>query len=70
MASNTKDVERAVPLKYLSNFWRALEIPLINCEINISLTYSTNYATTNSTGVGTFAITNTKRYAPVVTLSH
>ena len=31
---NTKNVEIAVPLKYLSNFWRTLEIPLINCEIN------------------------------------
>ena len=30
---NTKDVEIIVPLKYLSNFWRALEMPLINCEV-------------------------------------
>ena len=30
---NTKDVEIMVPLKYLSNFWRTLEMPLINCEI-------------------------------------
>ena len=29
-----------VPLKYLSNFWRTLEMPLINCEINISLFWS------------------------------
>ena len=29
-----------VPLKYLSNFWRALEMPLINCEINLTLTWS------------------------------
>ena len=28
---NTKDVEAAVPLKYLSKFWRTLEMPLINC---------------------------------------
>ena len=33
----TKDVEIIVPLKYLSNFWRTLEIPLINCEANIIL---------------------------------
>ena len=32
---NTKDVEIIVPLKYLSNFWRTLEMPLINCEINL-----------------------------------
>ena len=33
--SGTKDVEIMVPLKYLSNFWRTLEMPLINCEINL-----------------------------------
>ena len=33
----TKNVEIMVPLKYLSNFWRTLEIPLINYEINILL---------------------------------
>ena len=32
-AGNTKDVEIIVPLKYLSNFWRTLEMPLINCEV-------------------------------------
>ena len=36
-AGNTKDVEIAVPLKYLSNFWRTHEKPLINCEINLML---------------------------------
>ena len=39
-AGNTKDVEIAVPLKYLSNFWRTLEMSLINCEINLNLTWS------------------------------
>ena len=38
----TKNVEIMVPLKYLSNFWRTLEIPLINCEINLILTWSAN----------------------------
>ena len=33
-----KDVEIIVPLKYLINFWRTLEIPLINCKINFILT--------------------------------
>ena len=33
-----KSVEIMVPLKYLSNFWRTLKIPLINCEINLILT--------------------------------
>ena len=31
-AGNTKDVEIILPLKYLSSFWRTLEMPLINCE--------------------------------------
>ena len=35
---NTKDVGIIVPLKYLRNFWRALEMPLINCEVNVILT--------------------------------
>ena len=29
-----------VPLKYLNNFWRALEMPLINCEVELILTWS------------------------------
>ena len=33
-----KEVEIVVPLKYLSNFWRTLNMPLINCEINVILT--------------------------------
>ena len=37
---NTKDVKIAVPLKYLSNFWRTLEMPLVNCEINLILVWS------------------------------
>ena len=36
----TKNVEIMVPLKYLSNFWRTLEMPLINCEVNLILTWS------------------------------
>ena len=35
---NTKDVEMAVLLKYMSNFGRTLEMTLINCEINVILT--------------------------------
>ena len=38
----TKNVEIMVPLKYLSNFWSTLEMPLINCEISLILTWSTN----------------------------
>ena len=38
--NETKDVEIIVPLKYLSNVWRTLEMPLINCEVNLILTWS------------------------------
>ena len=57
---NVKDVEIIVPLKYLSNFWIALEIPLINCEVNIILTWSSACVITKSTGEGKFVITDTK----------
>ena len=68
-AGNTKDVEIIVPLKYLSNFWRTLEMPLINCEVSLFLTWSSTCVITNSTGEGRFTITDTKLYVPVVTLS-
>ena len=67
--NNEKDVEIMVPLKYLSNFWRTLEMPLINCEVNLILTGSSTCVIANSNGAGTFAITDTKLYVPVVTLS-
>ena len=67
----TKDVEIIVPLKYLSNFWRTLEMPLINCEGNLILTWSSTCVLV-ATGVqnqnATFAITDTKVYVPVVIL--
>ena len=58
-----------VPLKYLSNFWRTLEMPLINYEVNLILTWSSTCVTTNSTGAGRFAITDTKLHVPVIILS-
>ena len=68
-AGNTKDVEIIVPLKHLSNFWRTLEMPLINCEVNLILTWSKDCVTTNSIGEEKFAITETKLYVHVVILS-
>ena len=68
----TKDVEIMVPLKYLSNFWRTLEMPLINCEVNLILTWSSNcvlIATAVQNQAATFEITDTKLYVPIVTLS-
>ena len=58
-----------VPLKYLSNFWRTLEMPLINFEVKLDLTWSSTCVITNSTGAGRFAITDAKLYVLVVTLS-
>ena len=66
---NTKDVEITVLLKYLSDFWRTLEMPLINCEVNHILTWSKDCVITNSEGEAKFAINETKLYVSVVTLS-
>ena len=66
---NTKDVEIMVPLKYLSNFWRTLEMLLINCEVELILTWSKNCVISSATGETKFALTETKLYVPVVTLS-
>ena len=65
---NTEDVKIAVLLKDLSNFWRTLETPLINCEINLTWKRSSTCVFTNSTGAGTFPITDATFYVPVVTL--
>ena len=53
-----------VTLKYLSNFWRTLEISLVNCEININLTWSANRVFSEIKK----AIRDTKLYVSVVTL--
>ena len=68
-AGNTKDVEIILPLKYLSSFWRTLEMPLINCENNLILTWSKYCIISSATGKTKFKITETKLYVPVVTLS-
>ena len=57
---NTKDVEIIVPLKYLSNFWRTLEMPLINCEVNLILTWSISRVISSASGETKFKITETK----------
>ena len=66
------DVKIMVPLKYVSNFWRTLEMPLINCEIELILTCSRDGViiyTNVDNKVPTFTITETNLYVPVVTLS-
>ena len=66
------NVEIMVTLKYLSNFWRTLEIPLINCEVNLILTWSADCViiyTNVANQIPTFTITETNLYVPVATLS-
>ena len=72
-----------IPVKYLSNFWKNLNMPLINCEVELILTRSKNYALADMTveaaqdgkpaivapSGATFKITDTKLHVPVVTLS-
>ena len=67
--SNTKDVKIVVPLKYLINFWGTLEMPLINGEITLILTWSVNRVISSANEETKFKITDSKLYVPVVTLS-
>ena len=80
-----KDVETAIPLKYLRNFWRNLDMLLINCEISLTLSWYRKCVLTikawrlargdppvlaiNNPRDTFFAITDCKLYVPVVTLS-
>ena len=66
------NIEVMIPLKYLSIFWRTLEMPWINCEIELILTWSASCIIIYTDIAGpnpTFIITETKIYVPVVTLS-
>ena len=50
-----------IPLKYLSDFWRTLEMPLINCEVKLILTWSKNFVLSSNTTTNqptTFAVTD------------
>ena len=72
-------IDITVPLKYLSNFWRSLEMPLINCKIGLSLTLIENCVLATSVSIdnnaianaakATLKITEAERYVLVVTLS-
>ena len=63
------NVKIAVPLKYLSNFFRSLEMLLINCKIKLNLTWKKECVLSTDAGNAVFIINNTKLYVPVVTLS-
>ena len=81
----TQKIELAIPLKYLGNFWRVLNIPLISCEVFLELKWNKNCVITsleqrvilganppakdNPPTGATLAINNCKLYVPVVTLS-
>ena len=80
----TKEVEIAVPLKHLSNFWKMLDIPLSNSEVSLTLIWSGTCVITSMEKVilvagqpnggdspesATFKIIDCKLYVPVVTLS-
>ena len=77
--NGTKNEVKVVPLTYLSNNWRSLEMPLINCKVELSLKWIENCVLTsaaiganaNATGAdsATFKITDAKLYVPIVTLS-
>ena len=58
-----------VPLKYLSNFFRSLEMPLISCKIKLNLTWKKEYVISTDNGNAVFIINDTKMYVPLVTLS-
>ena len=69
------EVNIAVPLKYLSNFWRSLETPLINCKVELSLNWIENCILTrnpdanNNVNKATFTITDAQFDVPIVTSS-
>ena len=72
-----KNATIAVPFNYLSNFWRSLEMPLINCKAELKLKW-TKYCVLSAAGANNdntkpnyiiFTIKDTKLYVPVVTLS-
>ena len=83
--NGTQEVELAIPLKYLGNFWRALNIPLISCEVSLELKWDKNCVITsleqrqvdagpplvrdNAPTGATLAINDCKLYVPEVTLS-
>ena len=62
-------VKVVVPLKYLSDFFRSLEMPLINCKIKLNLTWKKECVLSTGVGEAVFIINDTKLYVPVVTLS-
>ena len=67
--TNRNGVKIVVPLENLSNFWKSLEMPLINCKVELSLLWNPNCVLPNLVGNSTFTIPDAKLYAPDVTFS-
>ena len=71
--NNVNNVKLVVPLKYVRNFFRSLEMPLVNCKIDLQLTWHKDCMISSANAaagqVVSFMITNAKLYVPVVTLS-
>ena len=61
------DAKIVVPLRYVSSFFRSLEIPLGNCEIHMEFNWTKNSIMSSVAGASTFQITSTKLRVPVVT---
>ena len=64
-----RNLKIVIPLKYLSNFFRSLEMPLINCKIKLNLTWKKECVLSTNAGEAVFIINDTKLYVPVVILS-
>ena len=67
--SSVKDAKLVVPLTYLSNFWRSLEMPLINCKVYFELNWMEDCILSSAWDPAKFAITDAKLHVPIVTLS-
>ena len=67
--SSVKDAKIAVPLKYLSNFWRSLEMPLINCKVLLELNWIEECILSSAGDSAKLAITDAELHVPIVTLS-
>ena len=71
--NNVNNVKLVVPLKYVSNFFRSLEMPLVNCKIDLELTWHKDCMISSANAaagqVVSFMITDTTLYVPIVTLS-
>ena len=67
--SSVKEAKIVVPLKYLSNFWRPLEMPLINCKVYLELNWIEDCILSSARNSAKFEITDAKLHVPIVTLS-